>query len=219
MLETTGVGTWEFDHGRDVMLRSLALNKVLNFGGDKAERKAWPTSCSGSSTTTGHRLKRRFISSWQLPDACEVGYRVCATGRAGFAGSVPAVGWLSDEAGRPLRSAGVAVDIDAQKTAEQDIRRNEHRLRMLMEDVPIPLCQLDDQQRFTYINRRFVETFGYQLADVPDATTWFEKAYPDAEYRAWVLDHWQQAVVAAQAREGIVEPDIYRVRCANGSLI
>lgn len=216
VLETTGVGTWEFDHRRDVMLRSLALNKVLNFGGDKAE-ESLADILQRIEPEDRPSIESAFHQQLATAGRFAVEYRVRdGEGR---------VRWFStrgrvverDEAGRPLRSAGVAVDIDAQKTAEQDIRRNEHRLRMLMENVPIPLCQLDDQQRFTYINRRFVETFGYQLADVPDATTWFEKAYPDAEYRAWVLDHWQQAVVAAQAREGIVEPDIYRVRCANGS--
>lgn len=215
VLETTGVGTWEFDHGRDVMLRSLALNKVLNFGGDKAEE-----SLADILQRIEHDdrppIEAAFHQQLATAGRFAVEYRVRdGEGR---------VRWFStrgrvvetDDNGRPLRSAGVAVDIDAQKTSELDIRRNEQRLRMLMENLPIPLCQLDDKQRFTYINRRFVETFGYQLADVPDATTWFEKAYPDVEYRAWVLEHWQQAVAAAQAREGIVEPDIYRVRCANG---
>lgn len=215
VLETTGVGTWEFDHGRDVMLRSLALNKVLNFGGDKAE-ESLVDILERIEPEDRPLIEAAFHQQLAAVGRFAVEYRVRdGEGR---------VRWFStrgrvverDEAGRPLRSAGVAVDIDVQKTAELDIRRNEQRLRMLMENVPIPLCQLDDQQRFTYINRRFVETFGYQLADVPDATTWFEKAYPDVEYRAWVIDHWQQAVVAAQAREGIVEPDIYRIRCANG---
>ncbi len=215
VLEATGVGTWEFDHRHDVMVRSLALNKVLNFGGDKAE-ESLADILQRIEPDDRPPIEAAFHQQLATVGRFAVEYRVRdGEGR---------VRWFStrgrvverDEAGRPLRSAGVAVDIDAQKTAELDIRRNEQRLRMLMENLPIPLCQLDDQQRFTYINRRFVETFGYQLADVPDATTWFEKAYPDAEYRAWVLDHWQQAVGAAQAREGIVEPDIYRVRCANG---
>ncbi|TXI75641.1 MAG: CBS domain-containing protein [Dechloromonas sp.] len=215
VLETTGVGTWEFDHGRDVMLRSLALNKVLNFGGDKAE-ESLAEILERIEPDDRPSIESAFHQQLATAGRFAVEYRVRdGEGR---------VRWFStrgrvverDEAGRPLRSAGVAVDIDAQKTTELDIRRNEQRLRMLMENLPIPLCQLDDKQRFTYINRRFVETFGYQLADVPDATTWFEKAYPDVEYRAWVLEHWQQAVAAAQAREGIVEPDIYRVRCANG---
>lgn len=215
VLEATGVGTWEFDHRHDVMVRSLALNKVLNFGGDKAEE-----SLADILQRIEHDdrppIEAAFHQQLATAGRFAVEYRVRdGEGR---------VRWFStrgrvverDDNGRPLRSAGVAVDIDAQKTSELDIRRNEQRLRMLMENLPIPLCQLDDKQRFTYINRRFVETFGYQLADVPDATTWFEKAYPDVEYRAWVLEHWQQAVAAAQAREGIVEPDIYRVRCANG---
>lgn len=215
VLEATGVGTWEFDHRHDVMVRSLALNKVLNFGGDKAE-ESLADILQRIEPDDRPPIEAAFHQQLATAGRFAVEYRVRdGEGR---------VRWFStrgrvverDDNGRPLRSAGVAVDIDAQKTSELDIRRNEQRLRMLMENLPIPLCQLDDQQRFTYINRRFVETFGYQLADVPDATTWFEKAYPDAEYRAWVLDHWQQAVVAAQAREGIVEPDIYRVRCANG---
>lgn len=215
VLEATGVGTWEYDHRRDVMLRSLALNKVLNFGSDKAE-ESLADILQRIEADDRPQIDGAFHQLLAESGRFAVEYRVRdGEGR---------VRWFStrgrvverDEAGRPLRSAGVAVDIDAQKTAELDIRRNEHRLRMLMENVPIPLCQLDAEHRFVYINRRFVETFGYRMADIPDAATWFEKAYPDTDYRAWVLEHWQQAVHAAQAREGIVEPDEYRVRCANG---
>lgn len=216
VLETTGVGTWEFDHCRDVMIRSVALNKVLNFGSGAAEE------------TLAEILQRIEIEDRPQIEAAFHG-QLAEVGRFAVDYRVRdgegCIRWFStrgrvverDADGRPLRSAGVAIDIDGQKVSELAIRRNEVRLRTLMENVPIPLCQLDDQQRFVFVNRRFVETFGYRLTDVPDAATWFEKAYPDADYREWVIAHWQQAVENSRSHEGIVEPDEYRVRCANGS--
>lgn len=216
VLETTGVGTWEFDHCRDVMIRSVALNKVLNFGSEAVEetldeilRRIEIEDCPQIEAAFHRQLTEigRFAVDYRVRDG---------EGR---------VRWFSsrgrvverDADGRPLRSAGVAIDIDAQKTSELAIRRNEVRLRTLMENLPIPLCQLDDQHRFVFVNRRFVETFGYRPADVPDVATWFEKAYPDDDYREQVIARWQRAVDNSRAHEGIVEPDEYRVCCANGT--
>ena len=215
VLEATGVGTWEFDHRRDVMIRSIVLNKVLNFGCEKDEeslsdimRRVEEEDRSQIEAAFHRRLAEdgRFVVDYRVRDG---------EGR---------VRWFStrgrvverDAEGQPLRSAGVAVDIDAQKASELAIRRNENRWRTLMENVPIPLCQLNERQEFAYINRRFVETFGYRLDDLPDAAAWFEKAYPDTDYREWAIANWQAALKNPRPRDSFVEPHEYQVRCANG---
>lgn len=216
VLEATGVGTWEFDHQRDVMVRSVALNKVLNFGSEIGEE---PLAAILQRIEAEDRQQIDAVFHQPLASATgafAVDYRV----RDGEGN----LRWFSsrgrvverDAQGQPLRSAGVAIDIDAQKRAEAKVKANEARLRALMENVPIPLCQVSDTREIVYINRRFTEMFGYRLEDVPDAATWFAKAYPDAAYRDWVIGHWQSLIDAAVQHDRIVEAYDYRVRCADG---
>ena len=42
-----------------------------------------------------------------------------------------------------------------------------------------------------YINRRAVETFGYQHEDLPVMDRWWAQAYPDPAYRAEVSAVWR----------------------------
>ncbi len=216
VLEATGVGTWEFDHLRQVMVRSISLNKVLNFG-SKPSEEALAGILERIEVEDRLKIKAAFdrLRSAQT-QLFSADYRVRdGEGRVRwFSSRGRVVEW--DAQGRALRSVGVAIDIDAQKQAEAEVKANEARLRALMENMPIPLCLLNDQHHFVYANRRFVEMFGYRLEDIPAAATWFAKAYPDPDYREWVLAHWQGLVEAAVQRDQIVEAHDYRVRCADG---
>ncbi len=61
-----------------------------------------------------------------------------------------------------------------------------------------------------YVNREFTRITGYRLEDLPTVQDWLLNAYPDPEYRAFVLGNWERDVS---------EPDrdvVYRVRCADG---
>ena len=39
VLEATGVGTWEYDHRREILIRSTGLNKMLQFSADRVYEK------------------------------------------------------------------------------------------------------------------------------------------------------------------------------------
>jgi diguanylate cyclase (GGDEF)-like protein/PAS domain S-box-containing protein len=76
---------------------------------------------------------------------------------------------------------------------KQDLNRSTE-LRIQIEDLlefsPVGISWCDAQGDIEYVNRHFIEMFGYTLEDLPNLETWIDKAYPDLEYREHVLDPW-----------------------------
>ena len=74
---------------------------------------------------------------------------------------------------------------------------------------------IDETGKFIYINPKFTEIFGYDLADVPEGKTWFRLVYPDAAYREMVIAEWIGDLKTHQAGEK--RPRIFNVICKNGT--
>jgi two-component system sensor histidine kinase UhpB len=68
------------------------------------------------------------------------------------------------------------------------------------------------------LNERFSATFGYTLDDVPNLKVWWQRAYPDEEYRKEVISTWQRAVEEAGASTGDIKPHEYQVTCEDGTI-
>jgi PAS domain S-box-containing protein len=73
---------------------------------------------------------------------------------------------------------------------------------------------INQEGRFTYVNTKFREMFGYDLGDVPDGRSWFRKAYPDKQYRTMVISTWLEDFVDAEPGER--KPRMFTVNCADG---
>jgi PAS domain S-box-containing protein len=96
-------------------------------------------------------------------------------------------------------------------------RASQERFRTLITKIPIPIALVDDEGTMVFFNERFVDTFGYTLADVPDITTWWTSAYPDESYRREVLETWNEAVRVAAETTADIRPIEYRVTCKDGT--
>ncbi len=92
------------------------------------------------------------------------------------------------------------------------------RYDLLFELTPIPLVFVDKNRQLSKRNRRFTEIFGYTYSDVPDAQTWFERAYPDPEYREKVVSGWYAEVSRAAVTNSDIAPHEYNVTCKDGSV-
>lgn len=87
-------------------------------------------------------------------------------------------------------NAELKIQIDECKHTEDLLLVESERFRILINDVPFGLMLVDEKGFFKYVNPKFTEIFGYVLEDVPDARTWFSKAYPDQKYRKQVIKDW-----------------------------
>ncbi|HOD75767.1 MAG TPA: PAS domain S-box protein, partial [Syntrophorhabdaceae bacterium] len=110
--------------------------------------------------------------------------------------------------------ASIIQDITAQKRAEGEIIREREKLRTLSDNAPFGMVLIDEDGRFTYVNAKFTELFGYGLSDIPDGRTWFRKAYPDAEYRHTVISTWLEDFEDTGPAER--KPRVFTVTCNNG---
>lgn len=110
-----------------------------------------------------------------------------------------------------IRQASIAF---AQKMTADRLRRSEQRFREVMDLSPGAMSIIDSEGRYTYLNRAFTDLFGYTLADLPTGRAWFDKAFPNAEYRKEVIGTWKTDL--SQACAGQIRPRTYRVQCKNG---
>ncbi|MEN6616581.1 MAG: PAS domain S-box protein, partial [Syntrophorhabdus sp.] len=94
--------------------------------------------------------------------------------------------------------------------------RESETLEVLAANVPIGIALVNTQGYYRYINPKFREMFGYDLSDIPDGKSWFQKAYPDPEYRARVFQEWIKDF--GLFKPGEKKPWIFSVSCKDSSV-
>lgn len=82
-------------------------------------------------------------------------------------------------------------------------------------NIPIGIALVDPHGKYRYLNPRFTEMFGYDLSEIPDGKTWFEKAYPDEEYREIAKNAWTRDFELS--RSGERKPWVFSVVCKDSS--
>jgi PAS domain S-box-containing protein len=109
-------------------------------------------------------------------------------------------------------------DISERKKAESLLKESEERFRKIIEQSPISMALVSMDGTIDYINTCAVETFGYQLEDIPTMDAWWHLAYPEAAYREEVITRWMGLVQRALVENRYIERREYRVTCKDGSL-
>jgi two-component system, cell cycle sensor histidine kinase and response regulator CckA len=133
--------------------------------------------------------------------------------------------WLSDSyrmikdaEGKPEYLVGNVRDITETKNALLSAKNSEDTLKALIELMPVGVCLVNFDGRLEYLNRFFLDTFGYDLSDIPTTKQWFLKAYPDPEYRAKVMAVFQAEAGATMANGAPVPLRETNVTCKDGSV-
>ncbi len=87
----------------------------------------------------------------------------------------------------------------------EDLTESNDRFWGLVHGLPVSLGIYSPVSgRITFINNKFIDTFGYQPEDVPDADTWFRLAYPDETYRRQVQAQWHVDLDDAHKHQNVV---------------
>jgi len=98
----------------------------------------------------------------------------------------------------------------------QELRLPEDELRRVINVSPLPAALLERNGRIAHTNSRFLEAFGYTLAEIPNLESWWKLAYPDPPYREKVISEWCGRITAAPA-DTTVAPYETRVTCRDGT--
>jgi PAS domain S-box-containing protein len=88
--------------------------------------------------------------------------------------------------------------IEARRVAALEAqRKSDERSRVLLEESPIPTVVLTPEGAFEQVNRKFVESTGFTLDDVPDEEHWWALACPDLERRGQARSVWHEVIQRA----------------------
>jgi PAS domain S-box-containing protein len=143
-------------------------------------------------------------------------YRVCwQDGASRYLAMVANI--LRDEQGQAIRMVGVNWDITEQKLIEVELQASEEKARAIIDSSPIPVVLAYENADIFYLNPSFTNTFGYTLADIPDWQHFRELAYPDPEYRRWVLEMRQQLLECVYNNGRDCQSPELKIRCKDGS--
>ncbi len=121
---------------------------------------------------------------------------------------------ILDKQGRLSYYFGVGIDITERKSAEEALHSEMEKFQTLSENAPFGMVLIGRDGRFTYINAKFREMFGYDLDDIHDGRTWFRKAYPDKKYRAATISAWAEDF--RDEGPGERRPRTFTVACKDG---
>ncbi|MGB4234940.1 MAG: PAS domain S-box protein [Methanoregulaceae archaeon] len=110
-----------------------------------------------------------------------------------------------------IRQASIAI---AQRMTADALLRSEQRFREVLDLLPGAMSIIDSEGCYTFLNRAFVDLFGYTLSDIPTGREWFGRAFPDPECRKEAVTAWKKDLL--HAGTGQVRSRIYDVRCADG---
>ena len=114
---------------------------------------------------------------------------------------------------------GVILDITERKLMEEELKTSEAKFRSIIEVSPVPMALLSEEDfNITFLNPAFVQTFGYNLDDIPTLNDWWSKAYPDPDYRQWVEATWQTAFEKSKQEQTDIPPLELVICCKNNSI-
>ena len=121
---------------------------------------------------------------------------------------------------RQLRADKEAAQAQAARDArEAEVRREAERgLRRILDKMPTAVRVFSPRSGAggLFVNERFARLFGYGQTEIRTLDEWFERAYPDAAYRAQVRAWWD-ARVADPGQGGPADREA-RIACKDGSV-
>jgi PAS domain S-box-containing protein len=120
--------------------------------------------------------------------------------------------WTSVSAA-PFPNEDKVVIVTRDTTIE---KANAARFEAMVEASPIPSAINDKHGNVTYVNRAFINTFGYTREDIPTLKDWWPKAYPDPTYRRWVITEWKTRYAKSKRENTPLEPMELTIRTKNG---
>ncbi len=123
---------------------------------------------------------------------------------------------VRDQEGEIIGTLSSGEDITEKRQAEEALRQSRERFKRILEDMPLASSYTDDVGNIEFVNRVFIDIFGYTLEDVPTIEEWFMHAYPDPAYREEVMARWNADATRAKMEGTRIGPAEYHITCKDG---
>jgi len=102
---------------------------------------------------------------------------------------------LLDESGRVAKWYGTNTDLEERKRAEEALRWNEQRLRLIVNSIPGMVCTLSAAGEVELLNRQVLEYFGKTTEELKN---WAASDAVHPEDLPRVIDAWRRAIETGQ---------------------
>lgn len=112
----------------------------------------------------------------------------------------------------------IIYDISERTRAEKELVETKERFERVVAEMPVPVLLTDENNDVVFYNDQFIETFGYTLEDIRSADEWWQRVYPDEEYRAWVQASWENAIENALAAGQRIATQVWDVVRKDGAV-
>ncbi|MEA3211653.1 MAG: hypothetical protein QOE70_4710 [Chthoniobacter sp.] len=201
-LESAGLGVWDWDILGNAITwdeRTYALHGLTSgaFEGN------YEAGMGVVHPEDRERLHRELTQALEADATSHVEYRVVWPGDASIHTLAARGKVYRDEAGRPVRLAGVCWDITERRQTEERLNRERNYMRALMENLPDRIYFKDAAGRFLRVNPTHARRL--KLADPQEARgrTDFEFFTPEHAQAAW--DDEQQVLKTGLPLIGKIE--------------
>lgn len=104
-----------------------------------------------------------------------------------------------------------------QRHLRNEARQSAAHFQGLFKSSPNPIAICGNDGRIITFNDQFSLLLGYSHDDIPDMETWWQRAYPDSEYRRSNIAAWNKVTGQIEPGEKI-ETGEYQITCRNGSV-
>lgn len=111
---------------------------------------------------------------------------------------------------------------DGQHYMREKVAVMEGKFKTVVEQLPIPLCHIDDAGKLIYINPQFSYYFGYTLQDLATIQDWWRLTWPELSSQLNLAEDWkkilhQDCSMAESLNQESHSPVIQHISCRDGS--
>lgn len=183
-MEATNDGLWDWNVITDQTYFSPAYFTMLGFevGGFPSSGETWEKMIHPEDVDDTLKIVQNSING--AGDSFEVEFRM-KTAEDGWK-------WIlgrgkvieRNKKGKATRVVGTHMDITERKIFEETLSKRNRFIQTVLDNLPIGLALIDrDRGTTTYINKKFVEIYGWDEEVIKDIPKFIESVYPDKEYR------------------------------------
>lgn len=120
-----------------------------------------------------------------------------------------------DETGKVIGLYGSFQDITQRKTEEEQVKKSEESLKIVIDNSPVPTMVIDEEGKtILNLSKSAIQLFGHQTKITEE---WYQLAFPDPEYRREALERLKLFFETARETKEVINAGEYDIRCKNNS--
>lgn len=119
-------------------------------------------------------------------------------------GSVKTISWRTSKIFKEAECIGtvaIGKDITAIQLEVNTLKESEEKFRTLAELLPTPVSCKTIDNKIIFLNKAYIQQFGYTLDDIPDFDSWLNLAYKTDEDKEDARKNWSESVTTLKNGE------------------